>query len=96
MGTRLYVGNLSFNTTEADLRQVFEQAGTVNNCDVILDKFTGNSRGFGFVEMATQEGANKAIADLNGKDFQGRALKVNLLPRSSWKKRYRQPKAIRY
>jgi len=77
MGTKLYVGNLSFNTQEADLKAAFAQLGTVTSCSLITDKFTGKSRGFAFVEMGTQEEANKAIAELNGKDFQGRALTVN-------------------
>jgi len=77
MATKLYVGNLSFNTTEGDLQRLFEQAGRVVSCSIIMDKFTNKSRGFGFVEMSTQEEANKAIADFNGKDFDGRALTVN-------------------
>ncbi|MBU1694116.1 MAG: RNA-binding protein [Verrucomicrobia bacterium] len=77
MGTRLYVGNLSFNTTEGELQRLFEQAGKVTSCNIIMDKFTNKSRGFAFVEMATQDEANKAIATLNGKDVDGRALTVN-------------------
>ncbi len=77
MGTKLYVGNLSFNTMDTDLKTLFQQAGNVVSCDIILDKFTGKSRGFGFVEMSTQEEATKAIADFNGKEFDGRALTVN-------------------
>ncbi len=77
MGTKLFVGNLSFNTTDADIKTLFQQAGTVVSCDVILDKFTSKSRGFGFVEMSSQEEATKAIADFNGKDLDGRALTVN-------------------
>ena len=77
MGTKLYVGNLSFNTMDTDLKNLFAQAGTVVSCDVILDKFTSKSRGFGFVEMSTNEEAAKAIADFNGKDVDGRALTVN-------------------
>ena len=77
MGTKLYVGNLSFNTQEDDLQRLFEQVGTVTSCNVIMDKFTNKSRGFGFVEMATQDEANKAIEEFNGKDFDGRALTVN-------------------
>jgi len=77
MGTKLYVGNLSFNTTDAEIKNLFAQAGTVVSCDVILDKFTSKSRGFGFVEMSSQEEAAKAIADFNGKDLDGRALTVN-------------------
>ena len=77
MGTKLYVGNLSFNTPEADLKALFSAAGTVTSCNLITDKFTGKSRGFAFVEMSTQDEANKAIAEMNGKDYQGRALTVN-------------------
>lgn len=77
MGTKLYVGNLSFNTTEGDLQRYFEQAGRVVSCTIIMDKFTNKSRGFGFVEMSSQDEANKAIADFNGKDCDGRALTVN-------------------
>ena len=77
MNTKLFVGNLSFNTTDADIKTLFQQAGTVVSCDVILDKFTSKSRGFGFVEMSSQEEATKAIADFNGKDLDGRALTVN-------------------
>jgi len=77
MGTKLFVGNLSFNTTDTDIKTMFQQAGSVVSCDVILDKFTGKSRGFGFVEMSSQAEATKAIADFNGKDLDGRALTVN-------------------
>ncbi|HUJ11205.1 MAG TPA: RNA-binding protein [Verrucomicrobiae bacterium] len=77
MATKLFVGNLSFNTTEGDLLELFKQAGNVTSCELIMDKFTGKSRGFAFVQMATQEEANKAVADFNGKDFGGRALTVN-------------------
>ena len=77
MGTKLYVGNLSFSTTEADLHAHFAQAGSVVKAELIADKFTGRSRGFAFVEMGSQEDANKAIADLNGKELQGRTLTVN-------------------
>jgi len=77
MATKLYVGNLSFSTTEGDLRDYFASCGTVTSCNVIMDKYTNKSRGFAFVEMGTQEEANKAIAEKNGADFQGRALTVN-------------------
>ena len=77
MGTRLYVGNLSFNSSESDLAGLFSQIGKVVNCNLISDKFTGKSRGFAFVEMSSQDEANKAIEQLNGTDFQGRALTVN-------------------
>ncbi len=77
MGTKLYVGNLSFNTMDPEIKALFSQVGTVVSCDIILDKFTSKSRGFGFVEMSTQEEATKAIAEFNGKEMDGRALTVN-------------------
>lgn len=77
MGTKLYVGNLSYNTSEESLRTLFQQAGTVTSVAVIMDKFTGKSRGFAFVEMSTQEEATKAVSTINGKEIDGRALKVN-------------------
>ncbi|HKR01989.1 MAG TPA: RNA-binding protein [Pyrinomonadaceae bacterium] len=77
MATKLYVGNLSFKTTSDDLREHFSQAGTVESASVIEDRDTGRSRGFGFVEMATQEDAAAAIEQFNGKDLNGRNLTVN-------------------
>ena len=77
MATKLFVGNLSFNTTEGDLLELFKQAGNVTSCELIMDKLTGKSRGFAFIQMGTQEEANKAIADFNGKEMDGRALTVN-------------------
>ena len=77
MATRLYVGNLSFRTTSEDLRELFAQVGTVESANIIEDRETGRSRGFGFVEMATQEEANAAIEQFNGKEFGGRNLTVN-------------------
>ena len=77
MGTRLFVGNLSFNTTEGELLDLFKQSGNVVKCELMVDKFTNKSRGFAFVEMGSQEEANKAIEMCNGKDLQGRALTVN-------------------
>ncbi|HLL15057.1 MAG TPA: RNA-binding protein [Pyrinomonadaceae bacterium] len=77
MGTKLYVGNLSFRTTGDELRDLFSQAGEVESASVIEDRETGRSRGFGFVEMATPEGAAAAIEQFNGKDVGGRALTVN-------------------
>jgi RNA recognition motif-containing protein len=75
MSKNLYVGNLPFSTTDDDLRQVFGQYGTVTKAQVVSDRETGRSRGFGFVEMA--DGADEAIAALGGSMFQGRALTVN-------------------
>ena len=77
MATKLFVGNLSFNTTEGDILDLFKQAGNVSTCELIMDKFTNKSRGFAFVQMATQEEATKAIADFGGKELDGRALTVN-------------------
>ena len=77
MGTKLYVGNLSYQTTEDELRSHFEQAGTVSSCDLILDKFTSKSRGFAFVEMGSQEDAENAIKTLSGQELDSRALVIN-------------------
>ena len=73
----IYVGNLSFETTEDDLRQAFEAFGQVTSVAIIKDKFSGESRGFGFVEMPTKAEAQAAIDGLNGKDLKGRSLNVN-------------------
>ena len=77
MATKLFVGNLSFNTTEGDILDLFKQAGNVVSCELIVDKFTNKSRGFAFVQMGSQEEANKAISEFNGKELDGRALTVN-------------------
>ena len=77
MGTRLYVGNLSYDTTNTELEELFSQAGEVAQCDVVIDRMSGQSKGFAFVEMGSQESADKAIEEFNGKDFQGREIKVN-------------------
>jgi RNA recognition motif-containing protein len=76
--TRLFVGNLSYNTTEDDLRSLFAEAGNITSINLMLDKFTGKSRGFAFIEMSTPEEANKAIELFHGKDLQDRALTVNI------------------
>lgn len=78
MSTNLFVGNLTFNTTTADLETLFGQHGDVTKAQVINDRDTGRSRGFGFVEMESQEGANTAISALNGTDLDGRDLTVNI------------------
>jgi len=78
MASKLYVGGLSYSTTSETLREYFAQCGTVESAAVITDKFSGQSRGFGFVEMATAEEAQRAISELNGKDLDGRKLTVNL------------------
>lgn len=75
MKKKLYVGNLSFETTEAELNELFSQSGAVETVRVITDRDTGRSKGFGFVEM--QDGGDKAIEEFNGKEFKGRALTVN-------------------
>ncbi|MGB9473993.1 MAG: RNA-binding protein, partial [Candidatus Udaeobacter sp.] len=77
MGTKLYVGNLSFNTTENELQELFAQAGTVQEVSLMQDKFTGKSRGFAFVTMSSEEDAQNAISKLNGQTVEGRALTVN-------------------
>ena len=77
MATKLYVGNLSFNTTEGQILDLFKQSGNVVNCALVKDNVTGNSRGFAFVEMGSEAEAAKAMADCNGKELDGQALKVN-------------------
>ncbi|HEY2584764.1 MAG TPA: RNA-binding protein, partial [Tepidisphaeraceae bacterium] len=77
MGNKLYVGNLSYGTTSSDLEQLFGQHGTVQSAEVIADRETGRSKGFGFVQMGSDEEAQAAIAALNGQEHDGRALTVN-------------------
>jgi RNA recognition motif-containing protein len=77
MGKKLFVGNLNFKTNDDDLRTLFSQAGTCESATVMMDRATGRSRGFGFVEMSSDEEAQKAIQQFNGYDFQGRNLNVN-------------------
>ena len=77
MSTKLYVGNLAFQTTSQDLQDLFAQAGTVQSASVVEDRETGRSRGFAFVEMSSNEEAAAAIDQFNGKEISGRALKVN-------------------
>ena len=77
MATKLYVGNLSFQTTSDELRDYFAQTGNVESASVVEDRMTGRSRGFGFIEMSTPEEAAVAIEQLNGKEFAGRNLTVN-------------------
>ena len=77
MNEKLYVGNLSYSTTESDLRELFAQAGTVSSCELIKDRDSGQSKGFAFFTMASQAEAEKATAMFNGKSLADRALTVN-------------------
>ena len=77
MGKKLYVGNLSYGMTDSDLQNLFEPHGTVQSAQVIMDRDTGRSKGFGFVEMDSGEEAQAAIVALNGQEVNGRALTVN-------------------
>ncbi len=77
MGKKLYVGNLAYAVSDSDLQQMFEAHGTVQSAQVIMDRDTGRSKGFGFVEMGTDQEAQAAIQALNGKEVDGRALTVN-------------------
>jgi RNA recognition motif-containing protein len=95
MSKKLYIGGLSYSTTDDGLRDAFSQAGEVISATVMKDKFTGRSRGFGFVEMADEEAMNRAIEMFDGKDLDGRTIKVNEArpleerpPRSSFKPRF--------
>jgi RNA recognition motif-containing protein len=77
MAKKLYVGGLSYDTTEATLKETFAAAGTVESATIIIDKMTNRSKGFGFVEMSTDEEAKKAIETFDGKELDGRTIKVN-------------------
>ena len=77
MATKLYVGNLSYQTTDQQLSELFSEAGNVTSAQVVTDRYTGQARGFGFVEMATEDEAQQAIAAINGRNMDGRALVVN-------------------
>ena len=77
MGKKLYVGNLSYNTYEDNLRTLFQSFGTVVSAKIITDRDSGNSKGFGFVEMGSDDEARAAIAGANGRDLDGRQIKVN-------------------
>lgn len=78
MSTKLYVGNLPYSTTDEELRKLFSEHGNVESAVVIIDKFSGRSRGFGFVEMSTEEEGNNAVNAMNEKEVDGRNLKVNV------------------
>ena len=77
MSNKIYVGNLSFRLEESDLRSAFEQFGSVSSCKIITDKETGISKGFAFVEMSKADEAKDAISNLDGRELEGRALRVN-------------------
>jgi len=77
MGKKLYVGNLGYDVTDAELSQLFAEHGSIDSATVIVDKMTGRSKGFGFVEMSSTQEAQAAIAALNGRDHDGRSLTVN-------------------
>ena len=77
MAKKIYVGNMNYNTSEDSLRQTFAQYGEVVSVNIITDRYTGRAKGFGFVEMATDDAAKAAMAALNGKELDGRQLKVN-------------------
>ena len=77
MNKKLYVGGLSYETSEQELKDYFAQAGTVDSANVIIDRISGRSKGFGFVEMSSEEEAKKAVEMFNGKDFGGRNLTVD-------------------
>lgn len=77
MSRKIYVGNLNYATTDESVRELFTQFGPVESATILLDQTTGRTRGFGFVEMATEEAARKAIENLDGREFEGRRLRVN-------------------
>ena len=77
MTNKLYVGSLSYDTTEDSLKDFFSKAGTVSSASIIIDKFSGRSKGFGFVEMSNEDEAKKAIEELNGKELDGRSIVVD-------------------
>lgn len=77
MAKRIFVGNIPYTASDDDLKKIFEEAGKVESANIITDKFSQKSKGFGFVEMASDEEADKAIKELNGKELEGRALVVN-------------------
>ena len=77
MTNKLYIGSLSYDTTEDSLKDFFASAGTVSSASIIIDKFSGRSKGFGFVEMSNEDEAKKAIEELNGKELDGRSIVVD-------------------
>jgi cold-inducible RNA-binding protein len=95
LGLKLFVGNLSFETSDDDLKEAFSKAGTCAMASVIKDRLTGRSRGFGFVEMGSDEEARRAIAELNGRDLNGRAINVSEARERSEGPRPRPPTSSR-
>lgn len=91
MGRRLYVGNLAWTVTDQDLQDAFAEAGKVDSSQVIIDRATNRSRGFGFVEMASDDAAEAAIKKLNGRDIKGRPIRVNEAQARSGNDRDRRP-----
>lgn len=91
MGRRLYVGNLAWTVTDQDLQDAFSEAGKVDSSQVIIDRATNRSRGFGFVEMASDDAAEAAIKKLNGRDIKGRPIRVNEAQARSGNDRERRP-----
>lgn len=77
MAKKIYVGNLNYHSTEDSLRNAFAQFGDVVSANIVMDRYTGSSKGFGFVEMASEQEASAAIAGMNGQELDGRALRVN-------------------
>jgi len=77
VGKKIYVGNLAYSATEESINNLFSEHGTVDSCRLVSDRFTGRSKGFGFVEMSSSEEAESAISKLDGREVDGRALKVN-------------------
>jgi len=77
MAKKIYVGNLSYHSTEDSLRSAFAQFGDVVSANIVMDRYTGSSKGFGFVEMSTDQAATAAIAGMNGQELDGRQLRVN-------------------
>lgn len=88
MNNKLYVGNLSYNTQQQDLEQLFSQQGQVSQINLIMDQYTGKTKGFGFVEMGSGEEAQSAVNTLDGSDFMGRTIKVNMAKPRESKSRY--------
>jgi RNA recognition motif-containing protein len=90
MASRLFIGSLSWDTSDESLRAFFEQAGTVQSAEVARDRYTGKSKGFGFVEMGSDDEAQKAIKDLNGRELDGRSINVDEArpPRERSERRY--------